>query len=99
MYHFDALSIMSQQVGHSLIFDTHYDFGRISLCFIGDKLTVDRNIVYYARFCQLIFNFCYLDVKNPKAKEILSFNFPIVVFQLAYCIFCRIVYREPCYRK
>lgn len=29
---FDALSIMSQQIGHSLIFDTHFDFGKALLC-------------------------------------------------------------------
>lgn len=54
---FDALHIMSQQNGYSLIFYTHSDFGRILLCFISGELSVDIGTIYYARFCQLIFNY------------------------------------------
>lgn len=47
---FDALQIMSQNIGYSPICNTHYDFGRIVLFFIGDRICADRDTVYYARF-------------------------------------------------
>lgn len=70
MNKFNALPIITQQIGYSLIFDTYYDFGRILLYFIGDKLIADRVIVYYARFGQLIFSYYCRNVDIPKSEEI-----------------------------
>lgn len=47
---FDALHIMSQNIGYSPNCNTHYDFGRILLCFIADRLCADKDTLYYARF-------------------------------------------------
>lgn len=60
---FDALSIMTQQIGYSLIYDTHYDFCKVLLNFIGDRLSADRETVYYVRFCLLLFNYRFPNVK------------------------------------
>ena len=55
---FDALPILSQQIGYSLIHSTHFDYARTILCYIGDRMTEDPQCVYFARFVQLIYSFC-----------------------------------------
>ncbi|KAL8091585.1 hypothetical protein AgCh_034001 [Apium graveolens] len=55
---FDALPIMSQHIGYAIINQTHFDFATAIIGFIGDRMTEDRNVVYFARFCQLIYTFC-----------------------------------------
>ncbi|KAL8119033.1 hypothetical protein AgCh_016511 [Apium graveolens] len=55
---FDAIPILSQHIGYAIIHQTHFDFATGIIGFIGDRMTEDRNIVYFARFCQLIYTFC-----------------------------------------
>ena len=55
---FDAIPIMSQHIGYAIINQTHFDFATAIIGFIGDRMTEDRNVVYFARFCQLIYTFC-----------------------------------------
>ncbi|KAL8107130.1 hypothetical protein AgCh_023792 [Apium graveolens] len=55
---FDAIPIFSQQIGYALLNHTDFDYARAVLGFIGDRMTEDRNTVYFARFCQLIYSFC-----------------------------------------
>ena len=52
---------MSQHIGYAIINQTHFDFVNAVIGFIGDRMTEDRNVVYFARFCQLIYNFCCTD--------------------------------------
>lgn len=61
---------MSHQIGYSLIFDSHYDFGKVLLCVIGDRLTTDRDTIYYARFCHLLFSYCFPNVPFANADTI-----------------------------
>lgn len=56
--HFDAIAILSQQIRYALIHNLHFDFGTSILKFIGDRMTEYLNVVYFARFCQLIFTQC-----------------------------------------
>ncbi|KAL8125258.1 hypothetical protein AgCh_012805 [Apium graveolens] len=51
---FDALPIMTQQIGYSLIDGSRYDYGRVVLSFIGDMINADRNIVYQSAKLQEI---------------------------------------------
>ncbi|KAL8102783.1 hypothetical protein AgCh_027344 [Apium graveolens] len=62
---FDAISIMSQHIEYAIINQTHFDFASVVLGFIGDRMTEDRNVVYFARFCQLIYNLCCADEPQP----------------------------------
>lgn len=45
---FDAITQMTQQIGYSLIFGYHYDFGRNLLTVIGDRITYDKTKIYYS---------------------------------------------------
>ncbi|KAL8133306.1 hypothetical protein AgCh_008680 [Apium graveolens] len=47
---FDVIPIMSQHIGYAIIHQTHFDFASAVLGFIGDRMTEDRNVVYFARF-------------------------------------------------
>ncbi|KAL8126807.1 hypothetical protein AgCh_013921 [Apium graveolens] len=55
---FDAIPIMSQHIGYAIINQTHFDFATALIGFIGDRMTEDRDVVYFARFCQLIYTYC-----------------------------------------
>ena len=68
---FDAIPIFSQQIGYALINQTDFDYASVVLGFIGDRMIEDRNIVYFARFCQLIYSFC-CDNKPQSASELIS---------------------------
>ncbi|KAL8116656.1 hypothetical protein AgCh_022995 [Apium graveolens] len=71
---FDAIPIMSQQIGCALIHQTHFDFSSVVLGFIGDRMIENRNVVYFARFCQLIYNFCCADEPQPTTDLIPPFK-------------------------
>ncbi|KAL8118489.1 hypothetical protein AgCh_016131 [Apium graveolens] len=71
---FDAIPIMSQHIGYALIHQTHFDFASVVLGFIGDRMTKDRNVVYFARFCQLIYKFCCADEPQPTTDLIPPFK-------------------------
>ncbi|KAL8134856.1 hypothetical protein AgCh_009747 [Apium graveolens] len=55
---FDAIPILSQHIGYAIIHETHFDFATGIIGFIGDRMTEDRDVVYFARFCQLIYTYC-----------------------------------------
>ena len=68
---FDAIPILSQQIGYALITQTHFDYASDVLGFIGDRETEERNTVYFVRLCQLLYSFCCSDA--PKlASELIS---------------------------
>ena len=71
---FDAIPIFSQQIGYSLIHNLKLDLATSILRFIGDRRKENMNIVYYARFCQLIFSYCFPDVPIPETGNELPFK-------------------------
>ena len=71
---FDAIPIFSQQIGYSLIHNLKFDYATSILRFIGDRRKENMNIVYYARFCQLIFSYCFPDVPLPEDGNELPFK-------------------------
>lgn len=42
--------------------------------FIGDRLSADRNMIYYARFCQLIFSYYCPNLPVLNAEKIKGFK-------------------------
>ncbi|KAK1365405.1 hypothetical protein POM88_040966 [Heracleum sosnowskyi] len=46
----DAIPIDSLQIGYSLLYDAHFDFAILVLNNIGEKMTENRGVVYFARF-------------------------------------------------
>ena len=65
---FDAIPILSQQIGYSLIHNLNFDIATSILRFIGDRRQENKNIIYYARFCQLIFSYCFPNVPLPETN-------------------------------
>ena len=65
---------MTQQIGYSLIHGSYYDYGRVVLSFIGERINDHRNTVYYARICQLISNVCFHDIPIPSNEIVLVFK-------------------------
>ena len=70
---FDAIPILSQHIGYAIIHQTHFDFATGIIGFIGDRMTEDRDVVYFARFCQLIYTYCtdephLVSTKTPPFK-------------------------------
>ncbi|KAL6528582.1 hypothetical protein OROMI_029227 [Orobanche minor] len=70
----DAIPIDSLQIGYSLLNGTHFDFSRLVLDNIGEKMTENGGTVYFARFCQLIFNACIPDLAISEDDVIPSFK-------------------------
>ncbi|KAK1379176.1 hypothetical protein POM88_025920 [Heracleum sosnowskyi] len=70
----DAIPTDSLQIGYSLLFGSHFDVARLVLTNIGEKMLENRNVVYFSRFCQLIFNFCCPNVEIVEDDVILSFK-------------------------
>ena len=68
---FDAIPIFSQQIGYALINQTDFDYASVVLGFIGDRMTENRNTVYFSTFCQLIYSFC-CDNKPQGYGELIS---------------------------
>ncbi|KAL1811578.1 hypothetical protein ACET3Z_021643 [Daucus carota] len=71
---FDAIPIFSQQIGYFLIHNLKFDIATSILRFIGDRRKENMNIVYYSRFCQLIFSYCFPDVPLPEDGNELPFK-------------------------
>ena len=71
---FDAIPIFSQQIGYSIIHNLKFDIAPSILRFIGDRKLEDENIVYFARFCQLIFSYCFPTVPLPETDTELPFK-------------------------
>ncbi|KAK1360927.1 hypothetical protein POM88_045401 [Heracleum sosnowskyi] len=59
----DAIPTDSLQIGYSLLYGTHFDSGRLVLINLGEKMTENRGVVYFARFCQLLFSACVSGVE------------------------------------
>ncbi|KAK1364675.1 hypothetical protein POM88_040236 [Heracleum sosnowskyi] len=76
----DAIPIDSLQIGYSLLFDSNYDFARLVLMNIGEKLTENRHVVYFSRFCQILFSACVPNVENDEEDVIPSFKLHKRVF-------------------
>ncbi|KAK1401154.1 hypothetical protein POM88_000759 [Heracleum sosnowskyi] len=70
----DAIPTDSLQIGYSLLYGSHFDVARLVLTNIGEKMLENRNVVYFSRFCQLIFNFCCPNVEILEDDVILSFK-------------------------
>ncbi|KAK1357536.1 hypothetical protein POM88_050792 [Heracleum sosnowskyi] len=70
----DAIPIDSLQIGYSLLYGNNFDFARLVLNNIGEKMTENRSIVYFARFCQLIFSTCVDGVEIAEDDVIPSFR-------------------------
>ncbi|KAK1381633.1 hypothetical protein POM88_028377 [Heracleum sosnowskyi] len=54
----DAIPTDSLQIGYSLLYDNHFDFARLVLNNLGEKMTENRGVVYFSRFCQILFSYC-----------------------------------------
>ncbi|KAK1380647.1 hypothetical protein POM88_027391 [Heracleum sosnowskyi] len=70
----DAIPIDSLQIGYSLLYGNNFDFARLILNNIGEKMTENRSVVYFARFCQLIFSTCVDGVEIAEDDVIPSFR-------------------------
>ncbi|KAK1396131.1 hypothetical protein POM88_005994 [Heracleum sosnowskyi] len=70
----DAIPTDSLQIGYSLLYGSQFDVARLVLTNIGEKMLENRNVVYFSRFCQLIFNHCCPDVEILDEDVILSFK-------------------------
>ena len=71
---FDGIPILSQQIGYALITQSHFDFANAVLGFIGDRMIEDRNTVYFARLCQLLYSFCSSDAPQLASELIEPFK-------------------------
>ncbi|KAK1401343.1 hypothetical protein POM88_000948 [Heracleum sosnowskyi] len=76
----DAIPIDSLQIGYSLLFNSNYDFARLVLMNIGEKLTENRHVVYFSRFCQMLFSACVNNVEINEEDVIPSFKLHKRVF-------------------
>ncbi|KAL8108479.1 hypothetical protein AgCh_024798 [Apium graveolens] len=70
----NMMASLGQQIGYALINQTDFDYASVVLGFIGDRMTEDRNTVYFARFCQLIYSFCCDDKPQSASELIPSFR-------------------------
>ncbi|KAK1397094.1 hypothetical protein POM88_006957 [Heracleum sosnowskyi] len=70
----DAIPTDSLQIGYSLLYGSQFDVARLVLTNIGEKMLENRNVVYFSRFCQLIFNHCCPNVEIVEDDVILSFK-------------------------
>ncbi|KAL1804880.1 hypothetical protein ACET3Z_027948 [Daucus carota] len=52
----DAIPMDMLQIGYSLIYSTNFDYGRLVIRNIGERMHENRQVVYFSRFCQLLFN-------------------------------------------
>ncbi|KAK1397666.1 hypothetical protein POM88_007529 [Heracleum sosnowskyi] len=83
----DAIPIDSLQIGYSLLYNTNYDFARLVLSNIGEKMTENRGVVYFARFCQLLFTACIPAVEIA-ANDVIS------AFKLHKRIFSNLINKD-----
>ncbi|KAK1382120.1 hypothetical protein POM88_019855 [Heracleum sosnowskyi] len=76
----DAIPTESLQIGYSLLFGNNLDFARIVLHNLGEKMTENRTVVYFSRFCQLIFSECVSGLDIAEDDVILCFKLHKRVF-------------------
>ncbi|KAK1384788.1 hypothetical protein POM88_022523 [Heracleum sosnowskyi] len=70
----DAIPTDSLQIGYSLLYGSNFDVARLVLNNIGEKMTEHRGVVYFARFCQLIFSECVSEVEIDENNVIPCFK-------------------------
>ncbi|KAK1356369.1 hypothetical protein POM88_049625 [Heracleum sosnowskyi] len=70
----DAIPTDSLQLGYSLLYGNNFDVARLVLTNIGEKMTENRSVVYFARFCQLIFSECVSGVEIAENDVIPCFK-------------------------
>ncbi|KAK1393703.1 hypothetical protein POM88_012759 [Heracleum sosnowskyi] len=70
----DAIPTDSLQIGYSLLYGGNFDVARLVLNNIGEKMTEHRGVVYFARFCQLIFSECVSEVEIAENDVIPCFK-------------------------
>ena len=77
----DAIPMDMLQIGYSLIYSTNFDFGRLVLRNIGERMHENRQVIYFSRFCQLLFNATVGDVDFDVDDEIKPFRLHKRVFK------------------
>ncbi|KAL1802827.1 hypothetical protein ACET3Z_031474 [Daucus carota] len=77
----DAIPMDMLQIGYSLIYSTNFDFGRLVIRNIGERMHENRKIIYFSRFCQLLFNATVGEVDFDAADEIKPFKLHKRVFK------------------
>ncbi|KAL1826547.1 hypothetical protein ACET3Z_004959 [Daucus carota] len=77
----DAIPMDMLQIGYSLIYSTNFDFGRLVIRNIGERMHENRQIIYFSRFCQLLFNATVGEVAFDAADEIKPFKLHKRVFK------------------
>ncbi|KAK1378064.1 hypothetical protein POM88_024808 [Heracleum sosnowskyi] len=75
----DAIPTDSLQIGYSLLYDNHFDFARLVLTNLGEKMTENRGVVYFSRFCQLLVSYC-VDGENVFEADVSCFKLHKRVF-------------------
>ncbi|KAK1392284.1 hypothetical protein POM88_011340 [Heracleum sosnowskyi] len=70
----DAIPTDSLQIGYSLLYGGNFDVARLVLNNIGEKMNENRGVVYFARFCQLIFSECVSEVEIAENDVIPCFK-------------------------
>ena len=77
----DAIPMDMLQIGYSLIYSTNFDFGRLVLRNIGERMHENRQVIYFSRFCQLLFNVTVGEVDFDVDDEIKPFRLHKRVFK------------------
>ncbi|KAL1803030.1 hypothetical protein ACET3Z_031677 [Daucus carota] len=77
----DAIPMDMLQIGYSLIYSTNFDFGRLVIRNIGERMHENRKIIYFSRFCQLLFNATVGEMAFDAADEIKPFKLHKRVFK------------------
>ncbi|KAL1811543.1 hypothetical protein ACET3Z_021608 [Daucus carota] len=77
----DAIPMDMLQIGYSLIYSTNFDFGRLVLRNIGERMHENRQVIYFSRFCQLLFNATVGEVDFDVDDEIKPFRLHKRVFK------------------
>ncbi|KAK1372806.1 hypothetical protein POM88_028999 [Heracleum sosnowskyi] len=70
----DAIPIDSLQIRYSLLYGNNFDFSRLVLQNIGEKMSENRSVVYFALFCQLVFSACVPGIEIAEDDVIPSFK-------------------------
>ena len=58
----DVIPIDSLQIGYSLLYGVNFDFARLVLTNISENLSENSRVVYFARFCQILFSACVVGI-------------------------------------
>ena len=70
----DAIPLDSLQLGYAVLNSVNYDYTKLVLMNIGDKLSESRQTVFFTRFVQMILSFCIPDLVINAEDEIPVFR-------------------------